>query len=80
MSSATLEAPMATQSWASDIQNVFDAQKANQYIIGSTTASERKAKLKKLIARLNGRMEELKLREKIESQSSFVSGGIVKIV
>lgn len=37
-------------------------------------------KLKKLKARLNGRMDELRLREKIESQSNFVSGGIVKIV
>ena len=37
-------------------------------------------KLKKLITRLNDKMEALRLREKIESQSSFVSGGIVKIV
>lgn len=35
-------------------------------------------KLKKLTARLTGRMDELRLREKVESQSSFVSGGVVK--
>lgn len=50
MTATTLTAPTETQSWATDIENVFKAQKANQYIIGSTTASERKAKLKKLLA------------------------------
>ena len=50
MTAATLVAPSETQSWEADIENVFNAQKANQYAIGSTTASERKAKLKKLLA------------------------------
>ena len=50
MTAATLVAPSEPQSWEADIENVFNAQKANQYAIGSTTASERKAKLKKLLA------------------------------
>ena len=50
MTAATLVAPSEPQSWEEDIENVFNAQKANQYAIGSTTASERKAKLKKLLA------------------------------
>ena len=50
MTSTTLTAPNETQSWTTDIENVFKAQKANQYVIGSTTASERKAKLKLLLA------------------------------
>lgn len=37
-------------------------------------------KLKKLETRLIGRIDELKLREKLVSQSSFVSGGVIKIV
>ena len=52
MTSAVLTAPTlsSTQNdWAADIQKVFQAQKANQYNISATTASERKAKLKKLL-------------------------------
>ena len=37
-------------------------------------------KLKKLVARLQGRMDELRLREKMESRSNFVSGGLIRIV
>ena len=50
MAATTLEAPLVTPEWATEIEKVFKAQKANQYNIASTTASERKAKLKKLLA------------------------------
>ena len=50
MASATLSAPTTSTAWSDNIQNVFNAQKANQYAVGATTASERKAKLKKLFA------------------------------
>ncbi len=49
MATTTLNALPETTSWANHIDSVFKAQKANQYAIGSTTASERKAKLKKLL-------------------------------
>lgn len=42
---ATLEAPVEAK--VSDIQRIFDAQNANHMKVGSTTVSERKAKLKK---------------------------------
>ena len=49
MATTTLNALPETTSWANNIDSVFKAQKANQYAIGSTTASERKVKLKKLL-------------------------------
>jgi aldehyde dehydrogenase (NAD+) len=42
---ATLEAPVEAK--VSDIQRIFEAQYANHMKVGSTTVSERKAKLKK---------------------------------
>ncbi len=43
---AVLAAPVEAK--ASDIQNIFDAQKANHMKVGNSTVAERKAKLKKL--------------------------------
>ena len=50
MATSVLTPPTSAKSWQNDIENVFKAQKAHQYHIGNTTVTERKAKLKKLLA------------------------------
>lgn len=57
--STTLTAPqIATQ--AAEIQRIFDLQKANQFNIGNTNASQRIAKLKKLHAAVLKYRDEIK--------------------
>ncbi|MBL7814979.1 MAG: aldehyde dehydrogenase family protein [Saprospiraceae bacterium] len=46
---ATPTSVQASHDWATEINQVFEAQKANQYAVAATTASQRRAKLKKLL-------------------------------
>jgi aldehyde dehydrogenase (NAD+) len=58
--STTLTAPTPPQAKTSEILRIFNLQKQNQYKLGNTTATQRIAKLKKLLNAVNKYRPEIK--------------------